>query len=85
MIVSSNTNLIPYPDHQYEIKSFVQTNLILIQNRGQEAVRQHDLFKRTNSNITTSQLNCHANTYDVKRSMAFVKDDQVGLLVDIYA
>ena len=87
MDVSSNYNLIPYPDHNYQVLPYVQDNLVAHQDRGQESIEPHKLLRRPHSVIKadTIHFDLHGNSYDATHGLHYSDADQVGLLVDVYA
>lgn len=87
MVVSSNYNLIPYPDHNYQVLPYVQDNMVAHQDRGQESIEQHKIFRWPHSVIKTDAIDFdfRSNSYDAKHCLQYSDADQVGLLVDVYA
>lgn len=87
MDVSSNYNLIPYPDHNYQILPCVQDNLGAHQDRGQESIEPNKLLQRDHSVIKTDSIHFdfRSNRYDATHGLQYSDGDQVGLLVDVYA
>jgi hypothetical protein len=85
MNVSSNYNLIPYPDHNYQIKPYGQTNAVQNQDHGQAPITSGNLFRRTHSAVHAVLLEGRCNAYDVRKCLAYPQAHQVGLLIDLYA
>ena len=87
MDVSSNYNLIPYPDHNYQVLPYVQDKMDAHQDRGQESIQQHNLFRRPHPVIKAAAIDFdfRGNSYDAKQCLQYSDADQVGLLVDFYA
>ena len=87
MDVSSNYNLIPYPDHNYQVLPYVRDNLVAHQDRGQESMEPHKLLRRQQPVIKadTIHFDFRGNRYDATHGLQYFDADQVGLLVDIYA
>jgi hypothetical protein len=87
MDVSTNYNLIPYPDHNYQVLPYVQDNEIAHQDAGQGSNEPHKLIRRTPSANKAEPIHFdfHGNNYDVTRCLQYSDADQVGHLVDVYA
>jgi hypothetical protein len=87
MDVSSNYNLIPYPDHNYQVLPYVQDNFVAHQDPRQESLEPHKLLRRPHSVIKadTIHFDFRGNSYDALRCLQYSDADQVGLLVDVYA
>ena len=87
MVVSSNYNLIPYPDHHYPIQPYISENALASQHAGQESIGRHDRFEqpRTYIKAGASHFDTPDNRYDFSRCQHHADADQVGRLLDIYA
>jgi hypothetical protein len=87
MDVSSNYNLIPYPDHNSQVLPYVRENLVAHQDRGQESVEQHKRSQRPPPVIKAGAIDfdIRGNSYDAKHCLQYSDADQVGHLVDLYA
>ncbi|MGD9080796.1 MAG: hypothetical protein PVG96_15725 [Desulfobacterales bacterium] len=87
MVVSSNYNLIPYPDHQYQIQPYLSENALANQHSGQESIERHDRFRQPHSNFKagTIHIDMPDNRYDASQCLQYSDVDQVGRLLDIYA
>jgi hypothetical protein len=87
MDVSSNYNLIPYPEHNYQVLPYVPDNMVAHQDRGQESIEQHNLVRRPHPVIKADAIDFdfRGNSYDAKQCFQYSDADQVGLLVDLYA
>jgi len=87
MVVSSNYNLIPYPDHHYPIQPYTPENALVNQHSGQESIERHNRFRLPRSTIKTGAVHFDMshNNYDVSRCLQYSDTDQVGRLLDIYA
>ena len=87
MVVSTNYNLIPYPEHHYQVLPYVHDNGVTHQERGQELVESHKLIRRSSSLTKADPIHFdfRGNNYDVTRCLQYSDADQVGLLVDVYA
>ena len=85
MDVSSNYNLIPYPDHDYQLKPYVRENLVPGQNFGQEPIAGHNRFRQPHSNMHAIHFEAQYHVYGVGQSLEYPTIDQVGRLIDIYA
>ena len=87
MDVSSNYNLIPYPDHNYQIEPYVQENSVANHDPGQESIERHNRFQRPHSDIKvdTIHFDVPGDRYDASRCFQYSDADRVGVLVDIYA
>jgi hypothetical protein len=87
MVVSSNYNLIPYPDPNYQVLPYVQDNMVAHQDRRQESVEPHKLLRRPHPVIKAAAIDFdfRGNSYDAKHCLQYSDADQVGRLVDLYA
>ena len=87
MVVSSNYELIPYPDHHYQVLSYNQDNMVANQDRGQGSIERHNLIRRPHSDIKAHavQFDFSGYSYHATHGLKYSAADQVGLLVDIYA
>jgi len=85
MNLSTNYNLIPYPDHDYQLKPYVPENPVRRQDFGQEPIDAHSRFRQARPDIHTIHLEVSSHTYGVGQSLAYPIIDQVGHLIDIYA
>ena len=87
MVISENYNLIPYPDHNYQVLAYVHDNLVAHPDRKQEFIEPHKLLRRpppvTKAGITHFDL--RGNSYDATYCLRYSDADQVGHLVDVYA
>ena len=84
MNISTNYNLIPYPDHDYQLKPYVPENPVRRQDFGQEPIEAQNRFRQARPNIHTIHLEV-SNQYDAGQRLTFPNIDQVGHLIDIYA
>jgi hypothetical protein len=90
MVISSNYNLIPYPDHHYQVLPYIQDNqdnIVANQERGQRTIERHNLIQRPHSDIKAHAIHFDFSGYNnhAKQSLQYSDADQLGLLVDIYA
>lgn len=87
MVVSSNYNLIPYPDHHYPVLPYISENAVANQDAGQESIERHNRFRPPHSNIKAGAIHFDVpgDRYDVSRCLQYSDADRVGVLVDIYA
>ena len=87
MDVSSNYNLIPYRDHNYQVLPYVQDNTVAHQDRGEESIEQHKLIKRPHAVIKADAIDfdLRGTSYDAKHCLQYSDADQVGHLVDLHA
>jgi hypothetical protein len=87
MVVSSNYNLIPYPDYHYPIQPYISENALANQHPGPESIERHDRFQQPRADITAGVIhfNMPDNRYDFSRCLLYSDADHVGRLVDIYA
>jgi hypothetical protein len=85
MDITPNYNLIPYPDHDYQLKPYVPENPVRKQDSGPEPIDGHRRFRQPRPNIYTTHLEVPNHTYGVGQSLAYPNIDQVGHLIDIYA
>lgn len=85
MEISPNNNLIPYPDHDYQLKPLVPENPVRRQNFGQEPIAGHSRFRPPHPDIHTVDLEIPNHTYGIGQRLAYPHIDQVGHLIDIYA
>ncbi len=87
MVVSSNYNLIPYPDHHYQIQPYLSENALTDQHSGQESIERHGRFRQPNSNLraATIHIDIPDNRYNASLCLQYSDLDQVGHLLDIYA
>jgi hypothetical protein len=87
MVVSSNYNLIPYPDHHYPIQLYLSENALANQHSGQESIERHDRFRQPHLNFKTGTIHIDIpnNRYDISLCLQYSDVDQVGHLIDIYA
>ena len=87
MVVSSNYDLIPYPDHHYQIQPHLSENALANQHSGQESIERHGRFRRAHSNFKTGTIHIDIadNRYDASQCLHYSDVDQVGRLIDIFA
>lgn len=85
MEITSNYNLIPYPDHDYQLKPYVPEDPVRRKNFGQEPIAGHSRFRQPRPNVHTIHLEVSNHTYGVAKRLAYPTVDQVGHLIDIYA
>ena len=87
MVVSSNYNLIPYPEHHYPIQPYISENALARQHAEQETIAHHDRFQQARTYIKAGAIHFDVtdNRYDSSRCLHFSNDDQLGRLLDIYA
>ena len=87
MAVSTNFNLIPYPDHNYQVLPYVQDRGVAHQDRGQESVEPHKLIRRPPllPKSDPFHFDFRGKNYDVTRRLRYSDADQIGHLVDVYA
>ena len=87
MVISSNYNLIPYPDHHYPIQPYIRKNALANQHSGQGSIIRHNRFRQPCSTIKTGTIHFDMphNRYDVSQCLQYSDADQVGRLLDIYA
>ena len=87
MVVSSDYNLIPYPEHNYQVLPYGQDNLVTHQECGSESNEPHKLLRRSHSviKLDTIPLEFRSNIYDATHCLQYSDADQIGLLVDVYA
>jgi hypothetical protein len=87
MVISSNCNLIPYPDHHYPIEPYVPQNALVNQHSGQESIQRHHRFGQPRLTIKTGAIHFDMphKRYDDSRCLQYSDADQVGRLLDIYA
>lgn len=87
MVVSTNYNLIPYPNHNYQVLPYVQENRLVPREHGQVSIERHKLLGWPHSDIKTGDIHFEfrSNGYDAKHCLQYSDADQIGLLVDVYA
>ena len=87
MDVSTNYNLIPYPDHNYQVLPYVQDNEVAQHDREQEFIAPHKPTRRSPSAIKATPLHFdfRGNNYEVSRCLQYSEADRIGHLVDVYA
>lgn len=85
MDITPNYNLIPYPDHDYQLRPSVPENPIQGQNFGQGSIAGHGQFRQPRPDIHFIDLEILNHTYDYRQNLAYPHIDQVGHLIDIYA
>ena len=87
MVVSSNYNLIPYPNHNYQVLPYVHDNMVAQQDHGQESIEQHILLRWPHSDIKTDGIDFgfHGTSYDARHCLRYSDADQIGVLIDVYA
>ena len=85
MEITPNYNLIPYPDHDYQLKPSVPENPIRRQNFAQEPIDGHNRFRQPRPHNYTIHLEVSNHAYGVGQSLAYPKIDPIGHLIDIYA
>ena len=89
MVVSSNYNLIPYPDHHYPIQPYISENALANQQPGLESIERHDRFQQPradrNKVDTVHFGGMTGNRYDFSRCLHYSEEDHVGRQLDIYA
>ena len=87
MVVSANYDLIPYPNHNYQVLTYVHGNMVERHDHGQESVERHIHFRRPHSDITSDAIDFDfcSNRYNAGQCLQYSDADQIGLLVDLYA
>lgn len=88
MLVSSNYNLIPYPEHHYPIQPYISENALAKQHPGQESIERHDRLQQPRADIKAGAVHFDmpaGNRYDFSQCLLYSDADQVGRLLDIYA
>jgi len=87
MVVSSNYDLIPYPDHHYPIQPYISENALAKQHPGRDSIERLDRFQQPRADIRAGAIHFDMpdNRYDFTRRLHYSDADQVGRLVDIYA
>ena len=87
MVVSSNYNLIPYPDQHYPIQPYTSENALANHHSGQESIERHDRFEQARTYFSAGAIHFDIpdGRYDCNRCLRYSDDDQVGRLLDIYA
>lgn len=85
MDITPNYNLIPYPDHDYQLKPYVSQNPVLNQNVRQETIAGDRRFQYPRPNIHTIHIDVSNHTYGAEQGYVYFNIDQVGHLIDIYA
>ncbi len=85
MDITPNYNLIPYPDHDYQLKPYVPENPVLNQNVRQETIAGDSRFRHPRPDIHTIHIDVSNHTYGAEQSYVYSNIDQVGHLIDIYA
>ncbi len=87
MVVCSNYNLIPYPEHHYPIQPYISENALANQHRGQESIERHDRLQQPRADIKAGAVHFDMpdNRYDFSRCLHACDADLVGRLLDIYA
>ena len=87
MAVSTNYNLIPYPDHNYQVLPYLQDKGVAHHDRGQESVGPHQPTQRSTSLIKADPVHFEfrGNYYNVTRCLEYSDADQVGHRIDVYA
>ena len=87
MVVSSNYNLIPYPDHHYPIQPYISEKALAHRHPGQESIERHNRFRQPRSTIETGAIHFSMphNRYDASQCLQYSDADQVGRLLDLYA
>jgi len=87
MVVSSNYNLIPYPEHHYPIQPYISENALANQHLGQESIKRHDRIQQPRADIKAGAVHFDMfdNRYDLSRRLHYSNADQVGRQLDIYA
>ena len=83
MVITPDNNLIPYPDHHYQVQPYIHDNPIA----NQEAIGGQKPYRRHHSQIRAhaGHFDPHGNLYDFKLFLQYPAFDRVGLVVDIYA
>lgn len=87
MVVSSNYNLIPYPNHNYHVLTYDQDNVVAHQHRDKEFLEPYKLLRRSQAVIEpdTIHFDSCGNSYDATYCLQYSAADQVGRMVDVYA
>jgi hypothetical protein len=87
MVVSSNYNLILYPDHHYPIQPYISENALAKQHPGLESIERHDRIQQPRADIRAGAIHFDMfdNRYDLSRRLHYSDEDQVGRQLDIYA
>ena len=87
MVVTTNYNLIPYPDHNYKVLPYVHDNLVEHQDHRQGSIEPHKLLRRPPpvTKAGTIHFDLHGSSYDATYCLRYSDADQVGHLVDVYA
>ena len=85
MDISTNYNLIPYPDHDYQLKPYVTENPVRRQNFDQASIAEQNRFRQLRPNTLTIDLGIPNHTYGIGQSLVYPHIEQVGHLIDIYA
>ena len=85
MDITSNYNLIPYPDHDYQLKPYVPEYPIRRQNSEQRSIAGHGQYRQPRPEIHSIDLEILNHTYVYGQNLAYPHIDQVGHLIDIYA
>jgi len=87
MVVSANYDLIPYPNHNYQVLPYVHDNMVERHDHGQESVKRHIQFRWPHSDIKSDAIDFdfRINSYNAGQCLQYSDADQIGLLVDVYA
>ena len=85
MEITSNYHLIPYPDHDYQLKPYVPENAVQRQNLGKASDQGHSWFRQIRADIYTIDIEIPTRKSDYIQNLAYPQFDQVGHLIDIYA
>jgi hypothetical protein len=87
MVISSDYNLILYPDHHYPIKPYISENALVNQHSGQESIKRQNRFGQPSSTFKTgvSHFDMPHSRYDASQCLQYSDAHQVGRLLDIYA
>jgi hypothetical protein len=87
MVVSSNYNLIPYPEHHYPIQPYTPEKALANQHPGQESIERHNRLRQPRPDIKVSAVHFDIpdNRYDSSQCLYYSDADRVGRQLDIYA
>ncbi len=87
MLVSSQTNLIPYDQRHYPVQPFIPQNELVTQDVGRDSIERHNRFQPLRADKMTHaiHLDGYSNRYDSAQFLQYSDDDQVGFRVDLYA
>jgi hypothetical protein len=87
MDVSTNYNLIPYPDHNFQIQPFFRRKAVANPDVGQASVERHNRFQWPHPDINPHSVRFDGlrSIYGLNQGLQYPDAGQVGVLVDIYA